>query len=178
MEDMFFAASVPDTVESEGFVIDTDQRAEWALGKIKEHRAEAERIAAVCDAEIERYAQIKQEAIDKAAKDSGYLESLLFAYFGTVPHKATKTQETYKLPSGTLKQKARAPEYVRDDTELLDWLTEQGMESLIETKSAPKWAELKKGITAHGEQAVYTETGEVVPGVKVVEREPVFSVEV
>ena len=163
---------------ADGFVIDTDQKAEWALGKIKEHRAEAERMAAVCDAEIERYAQIKQEAIDKAAKDSGYLESLLFAYFSTVPHKATKTQETYKLPSGVLKQKIREPEYKREEADILKWLTEQGLDSLIETKTAPKWAELKKGITANGEQAIYAETGEIIPGVKIVERDPVFVVEV
>ncbi len=175
---MNFEMDTPDVVESEGFIIDTDQRAEWALTKIKEHRAEAERMAAVCDAEIERYAQIKQEAIDKAAKDSGYLESLLFAYFGTVPHKATKTQETYKLPSSLLKQKTREPEYKREEAGILKWLTEQGLDSLIETKTAPKWAELKKGITANGEQAIYAKTGEIIPGVKIIEREPVFSVEV
>lgn len=175
---MNFEMDTPNVVESEGFIIDTDQRAEWALTKIKENRAEAERMAAVCDAEIERYGQIKQEAIDKAAKDSGYLEALLFAYFATVPHKATKTQETYKLPSGTLKQKVREPEYKREESDILKWLTEQGLDSLIETKSAPKWAELKKGITASGEQAIYAETGEIIPGVKIIEREPVFSVEV
>lgn len=175
---MDFKICAPDVVEIEGFVVDDDQKAEWALAKIREHRTEAERIGAACTAEIERYEQIRQGAIDKAAKDSGYLESLLFAYFGQVPHKATKTQETYKLPSGTLKQKSREPEYKRDEAALLKWLTEQGMAGLIETKTAPKWAELKKGIAINGEQAIYTETGEVIPGVKVIERDPVFSVEV
>ena len=163
---------------ADGFVIDTDQKAEWALGKIKEHRAEADRMAAVCDAEIERYGQIKQEAIDKAAKDSGYLEALLFAYFATVPHKATKTQETYKLPSGTLKQKSREPDYVRDDAKIIEWLKEQELKDYIKEEPSLKWGELKKSITANEEQAVYAETGEVIPGVKVVEREPVFLVEV
>lgn len=175
---MNFEMDMPDVVESEGFIIDTDQRAEWALTKIKEHRAEAERMAAVCDAEIERYTQIKQNATDKAAKDSAYLESLLFAYFGTVPHKATKTQETYKLPSGTLKQKARAPEYVRDNAKIIEWLKAQELKDYIEEKPSLKWDELKKGIAASGEEAVFAETGEVIPGVKVVERDPVFMVEV
>lgn len=165
-------------VESEGFVVDSDQKAEWALRKIREHRADASRMAMVCNAEIERYERVRKEAADKCARDCAYLESLLYAYFVNVPHKATKTQETYKLPTGTLKQKAREPEYVRSDAEILAWLNDQGMKDYVEVKPSLKWAELKKVITANGETAIYPETGEIVPGVKIVERDPVFVVEV
>ena len=47
-------------VETEGFAIDSDQKAEWALRKIREHKADANRMAMVCNAEIERYEQIKR----------------------------------------------------------------------------------------------------------------------
>jgi phage host-nuclease inhibitor protein Gam len=165
-------------IESEGFAIDNDQKAEWALRKIREHRADASRMAMVCDAEIERYGQIKKDAAEKCERSCSYLESLLYDYFSTVPHKATKTQEFYKLPTGVLKKKIREPEYVRADAEILAWLNEQGMKDYIEVKPSLKWADLKKVIAANGETAVYPETGEIIPGVKVVEREPVFTVEV
>ena len=165
-------------IEAEGFVIDTDQKAEWALRKIREHRADMNRMAMVCDAEIERYEQIKRDAADKCTRDCAYIESMLYAYFVTVPHKATKTQESYKLPTGALKQKTREPEYVRADAEIIAWLNDQGMKDFVEVKPSLKWAELKKVIAANGEAAIYPETGEIVPGVKVVEREPVFTVEV
>jgi len=165
-------------LETEGFAIDSDQKAEWALRKIREHKADANRMAMVCNAEIERYEQIKKEAADKCARDCAYLESLLYAYFLNVPHKATKTQESYKLPTGTLKQKAREPEYVRSDAEIIAWLNDQGMKDFVEVKPSLKWADLKKVITANGETAIYPETGEIIPGVKVVERDPVFVVEV
>jgi phage host-nuclease inhibitor protein Gam len=165
-------------IESEGFAIDNDQKAEWALRKIREHRADASRMAMVCDAEIERYGQIKKDAAEKCERNCSYLESLLYDYFSTVPHKATKTQEFYKLPTGVLKKKIREPEYVRADAEILAWLNEQGMKDYIEVKPSLKWADLKKVIAANGETAVYPETGEIIPGVKVVEREPVFTVEV
>jgi phage host-nuclease inhibitor protein Gam len=171
------AIEIPE-VESEGFVVDSDQKAEWALRKIREHRADANRMAIVCNAEIERYEQIRKEASDKCARDCAYLESLLHAYFVTVPHKATKTQESYKLPTGALKQKIREPEYVRTDAEILAWLNEQGMSDYIEVKTSPKWADLKKVIAANGEAVIYPETGEIIPGVKIVERDPVFMVEV
>lgn len=165
-------------VETEGFVIDSDQKAEWALRRIREHKADANRMAMVCNAEIERYEQIKKDAADKCARDCAYLESLLYAYFVTVPHKATKTQESYKLPTGALKQKFREPEYVRADAEILAWLNEQGIGNYTEVKPSLKWADLKKVIAANGETAIYPETGEIIPGVKVVERDPVFVVEV
>jgi len=171
------AIEIPE-VESEGFVVDSDQKAEWALRKIREHRADASRMAMVCDAEIERYGQIKKDAAEKCERNCSYLESLLYDYFATVPHKATKTQELYKLPTGVLKKKIREPEYVRADAEILAWLNEQGMKDYVEVKPSLKWAELKKVITANGEAAVYPETGEIVPGVKIVERDPVFVVEV
>ena len=165
-------------IETDGFVIDNDQKAEWALRKIREHKADANRMAMVCNAEIERYERIRKEAEDKCARDCAYLESLLYAYFVTVPHKATKTQESYKLPTGALKQKFREPEYVRADAEILAWLNEQGMKDYVEVKPSLKWAELKKVIAANGETAIYPETGEIIPGVKIVERDPVFVVEV
>jgi len=99
-------------------------------------------------------------------------------YFDTVPHKATKTQESYKLPSGVLKIKAQQPEYIHDDAALLAWAQEQKLDGLVKIEPALKWAELKDRLTFNGEIAVYTETGEIVPGVKIVERAPVFKVEV
>lgn len=165
-------------IEPEGFVIDNDQKAEWALRKISEHRADAQRMADVCDAEINRYTQIKAEAEEKSRKDCSFLESRLRAYFDTVPHKATKTQESYKLPSGVLKIKARDPEYVHDDAVLIEWVKAQGLNDLLKVEPSLKWGDMKDKLTINGETAVYTETGEIVPGVKIVEREPVFKVEV
>ena len=129
-------------IESEGFAIDSDQKAEWALRRIREHKADANRMAMVCNAEIERYEKVCKEAADKCARDCAYLESLLYAYFLNVPHKATKTQESYKLPTGTLKQKAREPEYVRADAEIIAWLNDQGMKDFVEVKPSLKWSGL------------------------------------
>lgn len=165
-------------IEQEGFVIDSDQKAEWALRKISEHRADAQRMADVCNAEIKRYTQVKTEAEDKCRRDCTFLESLLRVYFDTVPHKATKTQESYKLPSGVLKSKAQQPEYIRDDAVLIEWVKAQGLHDLLKVEPSLKWGDMKDKLMFNGETAVYTATGEIVPGVKIVEREPVFKVEV
>ena len=97
----------------------------------------------------------------------------------TVKAKETKTQKSYKLPSGTLKVKYQKPEYKRDDAKLTEFLKNNYI-SYVETVYKPKWADFKKAtnfITKDG-KAIIEDTGEVIDGVEVIEREPTFEVEI
>jgi len=163
--------------QQEGFIIDNDNKAEWALNKIKAEKADRDRLISVCEQKIQEY----QEKIEQFKKQyenrTSYLISLLNQYFQTVEHRKTKTQETYKLPSGTLKLKLPGIEYQRDDIKLVEWLKSAGMNDYIQVKESPKWAELKKTIKVSGDK-VLTEDGEIVEGVTVVEKPATFEVEV
>lgn len=97
----------------------------------------------------------------------------LHAYFDTVPHKTTKTQENYKLPSGKLVWKDQTDEYEREDDAIIQWCADNAPEC-IETVQKVKWADLKKMLTPMGEEMAYKDTGEVVPGVKRIARERKF----
>ena len=114
-------------------------------------------------------AQSNQQSID-------YFTALLESYFDTVPHKATKTSEKYKLPSGVLVRKAQAPEYERDDAQIIAWCAENAP-SCVENVPKLKWTALKGMITENNGQAVEELTGEVVPGIKIVPRDPIFAVQ-
>lgn len=151
------------------FEIKDDQMAEECMQQIRAHQDEKakwkkfyeERIQSVndtCDFEIAR------------------LTMLLMEYFGTVPHKVTKTQENYALPSGKLVTKKQDPEYERDDTELLAWLKENGGTAFIKTKESVDWAGLKGTLTIMGE-TVADANGKVIPCIKAVDRPDVFKVE-
>lgn len=105
-----------------------------------------------------------------------YFKELLSAYFAQVPHKVTKTAESYKLPNGTLRLKQQQPEYARDEPTIIEWARQNAPE-LVEDVPKLKWADLKKLGRADGEQLIIPETGEVVPGVKIVERGRMFVVE-
>ena len=94
-----------------------------------------------------------------------------------VPHKRTKTQESYQLPGGKLVRKQQAPEYLRDEAALLPWLKQNAPE-LVKVTETPDWATLRKRlIIAPDGETVATEDGEIVPGVKAVQRPEVFRVE-
>ena len=115
-----------------------------------------------------------QQQIDNK---TSYLKSQLQQYFETVDRKKTKTQETYKLPSGTLKKKYPSPDFIRDEEKLLKWLKDSNMTDLIKTKESADWATLKKAIQIEGTNVV-TEDGEIVDGITVQEKDPVFDIEV
>lgn len=156
--------------EMEGFVIDTDAKAEWALGKIKEAREDR-------DKWVSWYKEKIQEITEQTDFDTLNLERMLMEYFASVPHKKTKTQESYKLPGGKLVMKTQNPEYTRDDKTVIAWLKANNGGQYVKTKEELDWAGLKDS-TAVFEGHIITEDGEVIPGIEVVNRDPKFIVEV
>lgn len=156
--------------EAEGFVIDTDAKAEWALQKIREARADRDRWVAW-------YTDKIKEIKEQTDFDTMNLERMLAEYFATVPHKKTKTQESYKLPGGKLVMKTQNPEYKRDDKTVIDWAKVNGMAQFVKVKEELDWAGLKDA-TEVFEGHIVTEDGEIVPGIEVVNRDAKFSVEV
>ena len=155
----------------EEFTVTDDAAAEWCMKKIKE--AEADR------AMWKAHYEAQMEKVNKAADESiNYFTAKLEEYFANVPHKATKTQESYTLPGGKLIRKKQQPKFETDDEALVPWLEENFMSQLVKVKKSADWAALKKvvSVTPDGEH-VATDEGEIIPGVTVTQRPDVFKVE-
>lgn len=168
---------IDETFENEGFVIDNDVKAEWALKKIAEEKEESQRYINICDSMITEYTIKKLQASEKLKSKTSYLISQLQKYFESVPHKSSKTQETYKLPSGTLKKKLPTFEYERDEKVLGEFLKNNGFVDDYEVVIKPKWNELKKAIKIQGDKVVSAETGEIIEGITVQEKPATFLIE-
>ena len=153
------------------FIIDSDAKAMWALKKIREARTD-------CDYMVSWYQQKIKEIKDQTDFDTMNLERMLSDYFQTVPHHKTKTQESYSLPGGfKLILKAQNPEYKRDDKKVIEWLEKNSGGQFVKTEKKLDWDGLKKKTAALGGK-VFTEDGEEIPGIDVIDREPKFTVEV
>jgi len=160
-----------------GFKIETDMQAEWALNKLREITAESERIINLARAMIESYNDKIKTEQDRAAKEKLYFEGLLRQYFETVEHKSSKTQATYKLASGTLKLKKKAPSVVKDEELLLKWMKDTKMDYYINKVEKANRGEFKKKLTQANDKYV-TSDGEVVDGIKLVENDDEFVVDI
>lgn len=185
--------AIEDLEQDSTFVIDTDEKAEWSIKKIAEERAEANRIISVCQDAINRY----QDIIFKAERDldnrTSYLTHQLRLYIDSVKAKESKTQKTYKLPSGTLKVKYQKPQFKPDEEKLTEFLITSGHAKYVQTINKPMWGEFKKTTNIQKDPIVDEESGELigytpyyvvdadgnkVEGVEVVEREDKFEVEI
>lgn len=156
--------------EYERFTVDSDQKAEWCLDKIREARADEKKW-------LEFYAEQAEKVKKTRERREEFFKSLLQHYFLNVPHKETKTQSSYQLPSGKLVVKKQGPEIVRDDAQVIAWLKENCEGAHVKTKEALDWAEMKKNVVFMGGHAVNGD-GEIIPGITVTARPDKFKVEV
>ena len=154
----------------EEFVIDSDAKALWAINKIREARKDR-------DFMVEWYEKKIKEIKEQTDFDTLNLEHMLAQYFQTVPHKKTKTQESYSLPGGKLILKTQNPEYKRDEKTVIAWLKDHDGAQFVKVEEKLDWAELKDHSAAL-DGKLFSEDGEEIPGVEVINREAKFVVEV
>ena len=165
--------------ENEGFVIDNDNKANWALKKIREATAEADRLKAIITAERDELAEKEKQINEKLDHETGYLKGLLYSYFETVEHKATKTQESYKLLDGSLVYKIPTRKITKPDDEALVAYLKQNAPELVKTVETPAWGEFKKALmVADDGTVVNSDTGEVLDFIGIEETAGSFDVKV
>ena len=169
------------TEESDtGFSIVSDLQAEWTLKKIKKAAEERDRLVELANKEIEELTKQIEVFEQRYKSDTGFLQSKLFEYFTKVEHKETKTQETYKLLSGSLVLKKPATKIKRpDDDRLLGILKEiDPLEQYVETIQKPKWAEFKKTLKLLDNGQIVDEDGDIVEGLEVEDVPGEFTVKI
>lgn len=143
----------------ESFKIDNDNAADWALRTISSELEERDRLIAIAKdqiASLQEHINVLNEQYDNKTK---FLKSCLAEYFMKVPHKETKTQETYKLLSGSLVMKKPSTKINHNDDNLLCYLHANNSEEFIKTKESVDWAEFKKHLTIVDGKVVDTDLG-------------------
>lgn len=162
----------PETVENAGveeIEVRSDIEAGWQLKRRKEIIADRDELIAFYEGRIKA---VKEDAAFKLS----LIDRALFAFFKTVKHKKTATQESYTHPLGKLVLKKQAPEFDRDDKTVIEWLEQHDGGEYVKTEKKLDWSALKKATAVMGETVV-TEDGEIIPGITVIEREDKFTVE-
>jgi len=153
---------------AEGWTCENDQDAEWCLLQIRRANAEKERWKAHYKAALESV----NAGCDATIAN---MEHFLRDYFERVPHKHTKTEENYPLPSGKIMLKVQNTSFDYDDEKVIKWCKDNG-KPFIKTKETLDWDGLKATLTVVGE-TVADEDGQIIPCIKAEEHEPAFKVQ-
>lgn len=155
--------------QQDGFKIDSDSKAEWAVKRIKEAEREQNRLLALVDEERAELDVREKEILDNYAKKTDGLKAMLEEYlraqYAKEEARETNTQITYQLLSGKLVYKKSGLELKQNADVLVNWCKEH-LPDAVKVTYTPNWAEIKKNIKVVDGIPVYAPTGEVVDGVE------------
>lgn len=154
---------VEEDEEEKEFTIVSDLMAEWALKQIKKAEEERDRLVALAKEEIDDLERQIEIHTLRCENSTNYLKGKLQEYFNTVEHKETKTQESYKLLSGSLVMKKPTQKMVPDKDKLLAYVKENNMPEFVKVKEEVDWALYKKECEIVNGKVVTVETGDVLP---------------
>lgn len=175
--DTFVPAPEESDAERQPFVVDSMEKAEWALRKLKRVRQQRAENRKLAEEEIGRIEMWLRGEEERLQQDEDYFCALLADYHQRILQEDPKAK-TVRLPHGVLKMRAQQPEFKRDEDKLLAWLDGRGIGELVRVKREPDWQKIKPLVAATGSGAVvWTETSELVEGVRAETRPPKFTVE-
>ena len=147
--------------QQDGFKIDSDSKAEWAVKRIKEAEREQNRLLALVDEERAELDVREKEILDNYAKKTDGLKALLEEYlraqYAKEEARETNTQITYQLLSGKLVYNKSGLELKQNADVLVNWCREH-LPDAVNVTYTPKWAEIKKNIKVVDGIPVYAPT--------------------
>ena len=162
-------------VHDESFKVDTDEKANWALRKIKQFQEQQKENTALAEAEIEKIDAWLKSENEKLQGDIDYFTSLVAEY-------AIKKREddpkfkSKKLPNGRMGFRKQQPKFHYKDDLLVESLKKSGRTDLIRVKETPDKTAVKENFVVQGDKLIDPDTGEVIEGVTIEHREEKFEV--
>lgn len=159
------------------FVIVDDGGADWALRMIAQKEQKKQELNDFIQSEMDKLeayqAQEQKKLDDEIDRMQGYLSAYALQKRENDPE--FKSQN---LPNGRIRFVKQQPKYHYDDKVLLESLKKAERSDLIKIKESPDKATLKKVFVPNDGKLIDPDTGEVVEGVTIEEREEAFKVEV
>ena len=161
--------------QEDKFIIDDDNKADWALQKIKEHKETIKEKEQLAEQRINQIETWLEEETEKIENEIENLRYMLYEYAEQLKEE-NPDLKTHSLPFGKLKfRKQRAKWRYKD--ELLDY-AEKNIPDVIKTKKQVNKRELKKKCEVVNGKVINKETGEVIEGVEIEERGEKFDIKV
>lgn len=160
-------------VQDEGFKVDTEEKANWALRKLAKIEEQRQEDIALAEAEIQKIESWLEQKKEKHDRDTDYFQGLLAAYAQERRREDPKFK-SLKLPNGVVRFRKQQPKYHYVDDRLLESLKAHGRDDLIKVKESPDKANLKKQFAVNGDKLFNPDTGEALEGVTVEYRDDKF----
>lgn len=166
----------------EAFVIDDDQKAAWAMRKLRSHRMKQKINEEIAAAEIARVNAWLESVNKTIENDAAYFLAHLSGYGHRVRLNPDDSRKSVVLPHGKISTRQSSRKWSVDADTFLDWARTNAPE-LIRVKEEPALTKIKEAYAELVVQnasvlEVITKDGEIVPGLTIEEGSLSVSVEV
>jgi DNA primase catalytic subunit len=163
-------------MEREGFRIENDEQATWALKKLKDVEEEIAKVNKTAEDNIERIKVWQETQVNAQQRSKEYFTNLLMEYHMAL-YEEDSDKKTIHLPYGDLTVRKQQTEFVKDDETFNTFVKMNYPEYVVqEVKEKISWGEFKKRLAVNGENVYDKETGEQIIGVTAVERAEKFDI--
>jgi len=158
--------------EQEGFVIDTTEKADWAIRKILRCQQKNDDVNQLAEMQINRIKQWQAQESEGNDRSVQYLTSLLEPY---AKQQLSGKGKTVKLPSGNVSFRAVSPGYFiagekadGKNIKLLDYVRKSAPE-FLKVEESTDWSEFKNSLTVTSTGQIITVDGEILDFISAVE---------
>lgn len=162
----------------ENFVIDSDDRANWALGKIAQYQKAIQEANDFYADQKSKLDEWLEEATRENKSQIEYFESMLLPYADKKLDGSKK--RSFKLPKGTIGFRKGTVKYFMDgqtisgsDEKLTKW-AKLNAPDYIKVKESTDWAELKKELVVSKSGKVLASDGQIIPGMEATQSPDTF----
>jgi hypothetical protein len=162
--------------QEDRFVINDDAKADWALEKLRDLKGAKKKKEELAEKRKMMIDSWLEEESSKLDNEIEFFEGLLTEYAMKLKEE-NKDLKTHSLPFGKLKFRKQNPKWNYDEEKLLRFLKITGIDAIKVKEQIDKQA-LKNIVKVVGNKAIHPETGEIIEGVEIEEREEKFSIDV
>lgn len=175
----YLDAPVAEEESRQPFVIDSDQKADWAIRKIVRKQSEIEKANKLAAEYIQRVEEWLQQFIDERQQTIDFITEKLRPY---ALDQLDGKKKTIKLPSGNISFKNVSTGYfingekVTGENQLLTEWAKEHAPDFIKVKETTNWADLRKTLVVAGTGKVINSDGEIMDFIAAVEYPDAISV--
>ena len=159
--------------ETQGWIIDDDVNAGWALRQYRLLDAELERKKNLVKEEVDRLKSWLDREQEKIEKKQAFLSQSLSGYLYQLRRDDPKAK--IDTPFGTVTTRKTPAKWTYDDETVIKFLHDAEMDEFIRVKEEVEKTPLKKALKVVDGKA-YTEAGEEVEGITVTDQGEVLSI--
>ncbi|WP_079708587.1 host-nuclease inhibitor Gam family protein [Paraliobacillus ryukyuensis] len=166
-----------EAVEQEGFKVDDEQKANWALRKIAQFQNQQKQNNELATIEISKIEDWNKSENERLQQSIDFFQSHLASFAMEQREKDAKFK-SMKLPNGRIGFRKKQAKWNYDDKTLVKTLKENNLSDFIRIKEEPDKSSIKEAFQVSDGKVINPDTGQILDGVYVSEQEESFEVKV